>query len=347
MSLIPTVYRSTDAGAPVLNGQAGSLLAVLHAVLVTGYGSGPTAKPPAGWARPFSSSGVHVYRNNPLTGSGAYLRVRDDASADMLNLPTLGQAIGYSSMSDIDTGLDRTPPVALHAQGSLIAKAPAVSAAARRWVIVATEIGFYLFTHWCGHNSNPDALGAYYYGDIISAVPGDVYPFAMFGAAVLSSYGGTSLWSQDVCSLFFSPGLDKAIPATSNRITGVLGGYVMRSYSDAKNAPGRLATTGIEPPVVSGGYSYGSGMFRSGPDPSHGGYNYTSALVREAAHAVRGYLPGVIVPLHARPYVDGATVNFIDGFGLGEWLAINYNVAALNLTGTDGQVLFRLDAPWK
>lgn len=346
MSLIPTVYRSTDAGAPVLNGQAGSLLAVLHAVLVTGYGSGPTAKPPAGWTRPFSSSGVHVYRNNPLTGSGAYLRVRDDASADMLNLPTLAQAIGYSSMSDIDTGLDRTPPVALHAQGSLIAKAPAVSTAARRWIVIATEIGFYLFTQWCGHVSNPNALGAYYYGDLLSAVPGDAYPFVMFGAGVLARYGGTTIASDDACSLFFSPSLGKAIPSSSDRVNGVLGGYVMRSYTAASGGPGRVATTGIDSLGARVG-SYGSGAYRVGPDPAHGGYNYINALVREDSFAVRGQLPGVIAPLHARPYVDGATVNFIDGIGLGEWLAINYNVATPASPDADGQVLFRMDAPWK
>ena len=36
MTLVPIVYRSTDPGAPVLNGQAGSLLALLNAILVTG-----------------------------------------------------------------------------------------------------------------------------------------------------------------------------------------------------------------------------------------------------------------------------------------------------------------------
>jgi predicted chitinase len=40
-----TEYMSTDAGAPVLDGNAGSMNTVLRAILVNGYG----AKPAAGW----------------------------------------------------------------------------------------------------------------------------------------------------------------------------------------------------------------------------------------------------------------------------------------------------------
>ena len=38
-----TVYRSDDAGAPNLTGAAGSLIAILDAVLVNGYGAKPAA----------------------------------------------------------------------------------------------------------------------------------------------------------------------------------------------------------------------------------------------------------------------------------------------------------------
>lgn len=345
MSLIPTVYRSTDPGAPVLTGQAGSLIALLHAVLVTGYGSGANVKPGAGWTRPFSNSGVHVYRNSPVSGSGAYLRVRDDASVDMLNTPALAQALAYSSMSDIDTGVDRTPSVAMQAQGSLIAKATSAGTSARRWLVIATEIGFYLFTQWPTQAQNPNVMGAYYFGDILTAVPGDAYPFAMFGANQLTSYSGA--WDSNVCSLFWASTIDTAVTTTANRTSlGIPGGFVMRSYSDRLSAPGRVATCGIVPGGT-GGYSYGSGAYRLGPDPAHGGYNYIPAVVRENSHAMRGQLPGVLVPLHSRPYTEGAIVPFVEGIGLGQWLAVNYNVAEPDVADRNGQVLFRLDAPWK
>ena len=49
-----TIYRSTDASPPVLNGTAGSLRALLLACLVDGYG----AKAAAGWAETFNQTVV-------------------------------------------------------------------------------------------------------------------------------------------------------------------------------------------------------------------------------------------------------------------------------------------------
>ncbi|MCR1803934.1 hypothetical protein NTC87_01800 [Stenotrophomonas geniculata] len=341
MSLIPTVYSSNDPGAPVLNGQAGTLIALLHAVLVTGYGSGETAKPPAGWTRPYASAGVHVYRNSPESGSGAYLRVCDDASAPMLNTGRLAQAFAYSSMSSIDLGENQTPPEALQVRGSLIAKSPVQTSAARPWMVIATEIGFYLFTSWHIYASG---MGAYFFGDIVSSVSGDPFPFAVFGSTGITSFNGA--YNDYVCSLFYCQTLDSSLATSPVGGIMVPGGYVMRSYSGGLGASGRLETTGING-LIAGPRSYGSGAYMVGPDPAHGGYNYIDAVVREGAFAIRGKLPGVLVPLHARPHAAGSIVPFVDGIGLGQWLAVNYNVAAPNTPDRDGQVLFRLDAPWK
>lgn len=343
MSLIPTVYRSTDPGAPVLNGQAGSLIALLHAVLVTGYGTGQTTKPGAGWTRPYSSAGVHVYRNSVVNGSGAYLRVCDDASAETLNTGRLAQAWAYSAMSDIDTGANPTPNPAMQPRGSLIAKSPDTTSGARAWMVVATDIGFYLFTAWGQWNN---AMGAYYYGDIVSSVSGDAFPFVTFGSSNLSSFSGS--WNDDVCSLFFASPLEFIVDGSSQRTQSyIAGGFVMRSYSDGQGASGRIATCGVNPTGGSGNRSYGSGVYRVGPDPAHGGFNYIEAMLREASHALRGKLPGVLVPLHARPHPVNGIVQYIEGFGLGQWLVVNYNVAEPDTADRDGQVLFRLDAPWK
>jgi hypothetical protein len=50
------MYKSDDYGAPVLNGLTGSLLSVLNACLVTGYGN----KRPAGWLKPFSDTSSSI-----------------------------------------------------------------------------------------------------------------------------------------------------------------------------------------------------------------------------------------------------------------------------------------------
>lgn len=343
MSSIPVVYRNTDPGAPVLNGQVGSLLSLLHAVLVTGYGSGETAKPGAGWTRPFSSPTVHVYRNSPVNGSGAYLRVRDDASAAMLNSASLAQAFAYSTMSDIDTGENKTPSTALQARGSLIAKAPPNNTTARRWLVVASDIGFYLFVDW---SVSWGRLIPYYFGDVLSAVSGDPFPFALFGSGDITNY--TAGWNDRVRSLFFATNHGTALPdgiAGDEATAGYPGGFIMRSYADGLGAPGRVATVGIR--AEGNRYSYGSDAYPAVPDRSHGGYNFMRAVVKEAPWCVRGHLPGVLVPLHARPYADGARISFIEGIGPGDWLAVNFNVAEPDIEARSGQVLIRLDVGWK
>ena len=69
------VYQSTDTSAPVLTGVAGSLIALLDAVLVAGYGT-QTA---AGWTKPFNGINKGVYKH---AGSNGYFRFVDDASAN-------------------------------------------------------------------------------------------------------------------------------------------------------------------------------------------------------------------------------------------------------------------------
>jgi len=97
VSLIPSIYTSTDAGAPQLTGQAGSLLALLRAVLVNGYSTGATAKAPLGWTQEFSGTNKAVFRNNPTTGSGYRLRIDDTQARE-------ARMRAYTTMTNVDTG---------------------------------------------------------------------------------------------------------------------------------------------------------------------------------------------------------------------------------------------------
>jgi len=66
--------RYDQVGAPKLWANAyGSLVDLLQAVLVDGYG----AYPGLGWTKEYESPDTNtiVFRNNPLTGTGAYLQV--------------------------------------------------------------------------------------------------------------------------------------------------------------------------------------------------------------------------------------------------------------------------------
>lgn len=94
-----THYASTDTGAPTLsNSTPGSLIAILDAILVNGYGS----KIAAGWSKAFSGTNLAAYR--APNGLRHYFRVDDTAST------TYGALlVGYETMSDVNTGTGQFP----------------------------------------------------------------------------------------------------------------------------------------------------------------------------------------------------------------------------------------------
>jgi hypothetical protein len=86
---VPTIYRSSDGGAPVLTGLAYSLLALLDALLVNGYG----AKNPLGWTRSF----------NPIICSGAASGGANNKLIDItVNFTTAGVLAGHQVIKTTD-----------------------------------------------------------------------------------------------------------------------------------------------------------------------------------------------------------------------------------------------------
>lgn len=104
-----TIYRSSDASAPGLTGQAGSLIGVLDACLVNGYG----AKAAAGWAKEFSGTNLAVYR----APSGNRLRIRVNDTGT-----TVARVVGYETMTDVDTGVNPFPTAAQVSGGLYVRK---------------------------------------------------------------------------------------------------------------------------------------------------------------------------------------------------------------------------------
>jgi hypothetical protein len=135
-----TVYRSTDASAPPLTAIDGALLSVLNACLVNGYG----AKPAAGWTKAFEAVNSRtIYRNNPTTGSGQYLWVRDD----ILTNKRWARVRGAKNATSIDNLVTAFPSqVTLSAlqSGCAISKSAANDAIAREWVLIADDKTFIL-----------------------------------------------------------------------------------------------------------------------------------------------------------------------------------------------------------
>lgn len=161
MSAVPTVYQSSDTGAPVLSGSAGALAAVLDAVLVDGYGS----KAPLGWLRPFSDGHKRVYRNDTSVGATGYCIRFNDSGSNTCAVSA------YESMSDVDTG------EGLFAAETTWPKSSNADATARNWVVVGTDRCVYLFIDQGGTDSLSRETG-WFFGDMVPFGSTDVFAFA-------------------------------------------------------------------------------------------------------------------------------------------------------------------------
>lgn len=186
------VFTSGDASAPQLYGSSGSLVAVLDACLVNGYGS----KNPAGyggagaWGITYTASGKRVYR--PSAGNRFYVRVRDDAGGTGGAKEALIR--GAEAWTDVDTV--NTGPMPTDAQSALtdhsliIRKSfTADSITGRPWIVAADDRTFYLFI------STGDAANTYLgvmWGDIYSDLASDGYRTMIIARAAENSGTNTT-----------------------------------------------------------------------------------------------------------------------------------------------------------
>lgn len=334
MALTPTVYKSTDPGAPALTGQNGSLRDVLRAVLVTGYGSGGDAKAGAGWTEPFSGTNVSAFRNSPITGTGGYLRV-DDSSTYAGSNARSGLLRSYEAMSDVDTGTGPAPTTAQYAQGLLMPKSKTLDSTARAWMAVANERFLYLFTDPGATTSgwvNVPHVPAFC-GDLISRKPGDAYHFALIAAQM----GPISGIGSNMSGMFF--GL-----AYTNSPSSSSGVYVLR---DRAATPG-AKVCGISvlsdcdtSSVIGAGGAY--------PDVVSGGLRMERIMVFEAARQIRGYLPNVYGTTCGRPFADGSIRTDIEGVPDDTSIYakdFSLNIGAQGFTSYNGQLLFDITNAW-
>src|SRR4051812_48257028 len=121
-----TLYKSTDAGAPVLTGQVGSLVALLDAVLVNGYG----AKPAAGWTKAFAGANLAAYRVTAVGATGFYLDVVDSGLSGTLGARS-ARCRGFETMTALSTGTGAFPTVAVAVNGIQVFKSASLDATAR------------------------------------------------------------------------------------------------------------------------------------------------------------------------------------------------------------------------
>lgn len=301
-----TIYKSTDASAPVLTGENGKLVDLLTAVLVNGYG----AKAAAGWTREFTATSKAVYR--PGAGSRFYYRVGDVAAGTGGAKEALVR--GFETMSDIDTGTGPFPTSAQCAltQNSLVVrKSTAASATARPWTIYADNRTAYIFVQ-------TGDIASTYLGCMI----GDIYSYA-----ATEAYQGMVIARNTENS---SSSAYEAFGGVSTVLgTAFLGHFIARSYTQAggSTAVGKMGDYGKQ--GGSTGFR-GDVPFTNGPD---GGIYICPLQVHETGGNIRGRLRGVYCWLHAVAGIaDGDTFA-----GSGDFATKTYEAVSL-VTGADSGV---------
>lgn len=170
-----TLYQSTDVGAPVLNGNAGSLPTVLDAVLVNGYG----AKASAGWAIQFTGANKRIYRA-PTGLLRAGWRVQDDTPrAAPFNNANEARVRGAEASTGIDTQTGIFPPTG---NGVIFQKNNGAAATARPWIIVADDRTVYMFAK---SGDFGDGWGAMCFGEYFALQSGgDAWNSILIGNTV-------------------------------------------------------------------------------------------------------------------------------------------------------------------
>lgn len=327
-----TVYKSTDMGAPQLSGQAGSLVALLDAVLVDGYGTGVDRKDGAGWTKEFSGPNKRAYRNNVAEGTGFYLQVEDPGAAG-----TAGYAFarGYSAMTALDTGLNPTPAPTTLANGVVIAKSSVLDGGSRRWLIVADSRIAYIFINpWPSSNY----YHPYFFGDFISYKPGDNSNWCV-------CWNGLGSFASNL-------DVDQRIFTTLNSHDSVDASRAALYLPTTYGSPAQAAAAHLVGGYRDGNYKAWGGANRYAvayPEPISQGLMFSAVQIYEAALMPRGQLPGIVAPLHNRPFP--ALVSQTAGQGLGDsqtLLPVNFTGEIWASAGTnqEGQIIFLEGGNW-
>lgn len=135
-----TTYRSTDAGAPVLNGTSGNGLVNLFDTCLVGTGTAYGSLPKKGWTKVFTGTNKGVYRTVDTVG---FLRVVHDGSATGGFREALVR--GAEGATDVDTIVDPFPTVAEVSDANCNWRlTDTLDTTARAWELTADENWFIL-----------------------------------------------------------------------------------------------------------------------------------------------------------------------------------------------------------
>jgi hypothetical protein len=351
------VYRSSDASAPTLTGQVGSLTALLDAVLVNGYGT----QAAAGWSIAYTTTNKRAYQQN-TTGSnnpsGLLLYV-DDTGIISGSGAREASVCGFETMSAITpVGTGQFPSTAQATSGLLyVRKSNTADATARNWTAVANGQTLYLFVE-SGDYTVPLGALCFIFGDFKSYKTSDQYAVFIM-ARQTANVGGPGANTQfDPLQLL---GGQNAI-SLNNRM---FGHYVCRSWTALGGSVQCMKTTDyIRVGGVSGGWisdtstTVGTGetwtsgrnntgaqlMTPNGPD----GSLHVAPIYIGHSYSLRGYLPGLWALLQDRPLLHNDSLTIASGALNGKTLLCQQFPACIsnNQSSDYGEILVETSDTW-
>lgn len=196
------IYKSTNADAPVMTGaDKTSIVRVLRACLVDGYGD----KPSAGWVMPFvNADGTKAAFKN--AGTGFYLRIDDSVSGNNF------KCASFESMSDIDTGVnvianEYTDRGRIALNNNAI---PWVVAASDKFVFLVIYLGYSLYPE------NPNSIQTVnlFFGDFTPNRNGDAFCCMSSG----SSYSSSSIFGLLSNNIYIARNYDGVVGLVAGKM---------------------------------------------------------------------------------------------------------------------------------
>lgn len=196
-----TIYRSSDAGAPVLTMAAGGLIALLDACLRTGYG----AKAGAGWTKPFSGSNIACFKQG-AGGNNRYIRVWDARGGAADSSQKRSALIrGYENMTGVSTGTGPFPTTSQVGGNGMYAPYRdqyELDNAAQSWIVRATSNWFDVHidmrpTDYNSGASTYRSLSHFAFGNFQSYKSGDTYNEYIHGGSADLTINNLQTYSID------------------------------------------------------------------------------------------------------------------------------------------------------
>lgn len=308
-----TLYRSTDTSAPSLTGETGSLNALLDAILIDGYG----AKAAAGWSVAYSDAGTKTKCYRPASGPRHYLQSRDAGPGAASYREARWR--GYVAMSAYDTGTEPFPTAAQLTNGYIVRKSAALDTTPRAWLACADDATIALFINAGDTATDHDF---YVFGKFASWKSADTYASLISARITENSYSYTTTQSPHIASG----------PVNGSYV----GAYAPRSFSGLGTSAA-LYKTYNSTLAASDTNTVDGGAGVTYPSAVDGGILLSPLYVGESG-VIRGVLPGIWRPCHARPVLCYDYFSALDGATTRDWIAINI--------GATGQVMLETSDTW-